>query len=175
MTKACCDISFEILLPFVSAIMSCRQAEKRKRERTPWQEEGVGKNQILWIWFQTTATIHILQGRDKLRVWDWHTHIVYLCCMLSHVWLFVTLWTVTARFFCPWDSPDKNTGVGCHFLLQGIFPTQESKLHLLQVPCVAGGFFTAEPPGKPTIYKTDNQGESTVQHRELYSTSYNNQ
>ena len=24
---------------------------------------------------------------------------------------------------CPWDSPDKNTGVGCHALLQGIFPT----------------------------------------------------
>ena len=25
---------------------------------------------------------------------------------------------------CPWDSPGKNTGVGCHFLLQGIFLTQ---------------------------------------------------
>ena len=25
---------------------------------------------------------------------------------------------------CPWDFPGKNTGVGCHFLLQGIFPTQ---------------------------------------------------
>ena len=29
-----------------------------------------------------------------------------------------------ARFFCPWDFPGKNTGVGCHVLLQGIFPTQ---------------------------------------------------
>ena len=27
---------------------------------------------------------------------------------------------------CPWDFPAKNTGVGCHFLLQGIFPTQGS-------------------------------------------------
>ena len=26
----------------------------------------------------------------------------------------------------PWDFPDKNTGVGCHFRLQGIFPTQGS-------------------------------------------------
>ena len=25
---------------------------------------------------------------------------------------------------CPWESPGKNSGVGCHFLLQGIFPTQ---------------------------------------------------
>ena len=29
-----------------------------------------------------------------------------------------------ARFLCPWNSPGKNTGVGCHFLLQGIFLTQ---------------------------------------------------
>ena len=31
-----------------------------------------------------------------------------------------------ARLLCPWDSPDKNTGVGCHTLLQEIFPTQRS-------------------------------------------------
>ena len=30
------------------------------------------------------------------------------------------------RLLHPWDSPGKNTGVGCHFLLQGIFPTQGS-------------------------------------------------
>ena len=29
-----------------------------------------------------------------------------------------------ARLLFPWDSPGKKTGVGCHFLLQGIFPTQ---------------------------------------------------
>ena len=32
------------------------------------------------------------------------------------------------RLLRPWDSPGKNTGVGCHFLLQGIFPTQGSNL-----------------------------------------------
>ena len=31
----------------------------------------------------------------------------------------------------PWDFPGKNTGVGCHFLLQGIFLTQGSSMHLL--------------------------------------------
>ena len=38
------------------------------------------------------------------------------------------------RLFCPWNFPGKNIGVGCHFLLQGIFPTQGSNpclLHLL--------------------------------------------
>ena len=29
-----------------------------------------------------------------------------------------------ARRFCAWDFPGKNTGVGCHFLLQGVFLTQ---------------------------------------------------
>ena len=36
-----------------------------------------------------------------------------------------------ARLLCPWDFPPENTGVGFHFLLQGIFPTQGSNLCLL--------------------------------------------
>ena len=33
----------------------------------------------------------------------------------------------------PWDSPGKNTGVGGHALLQGIFPTEGSNLNLLHL------------------------------------------
>ena len=36
-----------------------------------------------------------------------------------------------AKLLCPWDSPGKNTGVGYHSLLQGIFLTQEWNLGLL--------------------------------------------
>ena len=36
-----------------------------------------------------------------------------------------------SRLLCPWDSPGKDTGVGCHSLLQWIFPTQGSNLGLL--------------------------------------------
>ena len=36
-----------------------------------------------------------------------------------------------ARLFCPWNFLGKNTGAGCHFLLQVIFPTQGSNPHLL--------------------------------------------
>ena len=35
------------------------------------------------------------------------------------------------RLLCPCDFPSKNTGVGCHFLLQGTFSTQGSNTHLL--------------------------------------------
>ena len=31
---------------------------------------------------------------------------------------------VATRLLCPWGSPSKNTGVGCHAFFQGIFPTQ---------------------------------------------------
>ena len=46
---------------------------------------------------------------------------------LSCVQLFVTPWPVACtRLLHPWDFLGKSTGVGCHFLLQGIFPTQGS-------------------------------------------------
>ena len=42
----------------------------------------------------------------------------------SHVWLIAIPRTLVHQVLCPWNSPGKNTGVGCHSLLQGIFPTQ---------------------------------------------------
>ena len=48
--------------------------------------------------------------------------------------MFDSLWYYglqPTRLFCPWDFPGKNTGAGCHFLLVGIFPTQELNSHLL--------------------------------------------
>ena len=52
----------------------------------------------------------------------------YFC--MSCIQLFATLWTVAHQ--APlWDSPGKNTGVGCHALLQGIFSTQGLNLCLL--------------------------------------------
>ena len=47
----------------------------------------------------------------------------------------------TARLLCPWDSPGKSTGVVCHALLQGIFPTQGWNLPLTSL-VLAGRFFT---------------------------------
>ena len=42
-----------------------------------------------------------------------------------------------ARVLRPRDLPGKNTGVGCHFLLQGIFPNQGPNLHLLHWQAVS--------------------------------------
>ena len=56
-----------------------------------------------------------------------------------------------ARLFCPWDSPNKNTGVGCHVLLQGITPTQEFSLWLLGLLDWQVGSLTLVLPGKPFL------------------------
>ena len=56
-----------------------------------------------------------------------------------------------ARLLCPWDSPGKNTGVGCHLLFQGIFPTQGLNLSLLWLLHCRKILY---PPGKSsTKYK----------------------
>ena len=47
------------------------------------------------------------------------------------------------RLLCPWNFSGKNTGMGCHFLLQGILPTQGMQSALV------GRFFASETPAKP--------------------------
>ena len=50
------------------------------------------------------------------------------------------------------DSPGKNTWVGCHALLQGIFPTQGFNPHLLCLLHWQASSLSLVPPGKLTIY-----------------------
>ena len=56
-----------------------------------------------------------------------------------------------ARLLFPWNSPGKNTGVGCCALLQGIFLTQGSNLYLMS-PTLAAGFFTTSPIWETPLY-----------------------
>ena len=53
-----------------------------------------------------------------------------------------------ARPLCPWDSPGKNTGVDCRFLLQGIFPTQGLNQCLLHLLHEQAGSLPHAPPWK---------------------------
>ena len=55
----------------------------------------------------------------------------------SGVQLLVTLWTIAHQ-----APPGKNTGVGCHALLQGDLPSPGIKPKSLMFPALAGGFFT---------------------------------
>ena len=78
---------------------------------------------------------------------------VYVCmCACSVVsYSFVTPWSVAHQACCPWDSPGKNTGVGCHFLLQEIFLTQGLNPSP-ESPALAGEFSILSHQG--SIHKT---------------------
>ena len=69
---------------------------------------------------------------------------VCLHSVVSHSLQLHGLWPT--RFLCPWDFPGKDTGLGCHFLLQRIFPTQGSNLRLLHLLCWQADSFTTVPP-----------------------------
>ena len=60
-----------------------------------------------------------------------HRH-TYVCAQsLSCFQLLTPHGLEPARLLCPWDFSGKTTGVGCHLLFQGIFPTHGSNSHLL--------------------------------------------
>ena len=69
-------------------------------------------------------------------------------CSLSHVQLFATPQTVAHQASLSMGFPRQEYWVGCHFLLQGIYPSLAS-------PALAGRFFTTEPPAKPIFYWTN--------------------
>ena len=83
----------------------------------------------------------ILYNRDYIFLKFLNCLLIYSCCV--SLWYgggglaaksCLTLaipWTVACQAPLLWDSPGKKSGMGCHFLLQGIFPTQESNSGLL--------------------------------------------
>ena len=79
----------------------------------------------------------------------------------AHYWVWTWTWSRSVmssslrphglwptRLLCPWDFPGNSTGVDCHFLLQGIFPTQGSNPGLLH--------------RRQTLYHLSHQGSPKV-------------
>ena len=63
------------------------------------------------------------------------------------------------RLLYPWDFPGKNTGIGCHFLFQGILLTQGSNPHTLSTvfPALQTDSLPLVEPGN--LFKTLTDGE----------------
>ena len=83
--------------------------------RRKWQPTPVflpGESQGRWCWW--AAIYGVAQSRTWLKRLSSNSSRLY-----------------SPRLLCPWNPPGENTGVGCHFLLQGIFPTWGSNLCLL--------------------------------------------
>ena len=74
---------------------------------------------------------------------------VVLVYSLSHVWLFATHGCKAYQALLPVGFSGKHTGVDCHFLLPGIFPTQGSILWFLHLLHWQEDSFTTAPPRPP--------------------------
>ena len=92
--------------------------------------QSMGSQRVGHNWMteeQQWALLEVAIERSEEEKWS--------CSVVSD-----SLWPnelLPARLLCPWDFPGKNTRVGCHFLLQGIIPTQGSNpglLHCRQTP-----------------------------------------
>ena len=90
------------------------------------------------IW--RTLQRHKQIGKEKLEIVSLYCfsncllfvkQSAHVLSCFSCVWLFATLGLYLIGLLCPWDSPGKNTGVGSHFLLHGVFLTQGLNSRLL--------------------------------------------
>ena len=87
-----------------------RHCDKEDHQRSGFKRGGALETRSL--------ILRISSVRWLLEAWKWKWSRSIVSDSLQPHGLQPT------RLFRPWDSPGKNTGVGCHFLLQGIFPTQ---------------------------------------------------
>ena len=92
------------------------------------------------------------KDREENKITPYHTSHLLACLRVKLLPPCPTLcdpMDCSPRLLCPWDSPAMNTGVSCHFLLQGIFPIQGSNPCLLCLLHWQADSLPLVPPGRP--------------------------
>ena len=102
------------------------------------------KQKLIW---DTCTLRHRSNPSTHQQTTDLRRCGIYMCvCVwqsetVSRLVVFDSLWPhrlyVAHQAPLSWDSPGKNSGMGCHFLLRGIFPTQRLNPRLLHLPILA--------------------------------------
>ena len=106
------------------------------------------QKQTYRYWKQTYGLSKGKPGGYKSGAWDAHTSCLHSVEFDS----LQPLGVEPFRLLCPLDSPGKNSGVGCHFLLQGIFPIQGSNPCLRHLLHWQADSYTTDPAGEPWMY-----------------------
>ena len=112
-----------------------------------WKQSTVCKYSFLIHPTYTPSFPHVPSGWCLMKLESFLT---------SHFRLFPTQWTVARQVPLSWNPPGKNTGVGCHSLLQGIFPTQVSNpgiLHCRQI------LYHLSHQGSPTQQRSNSKSD----------------
>ena len=132
--------------------------------RIPWTERSLA-GYSPWGHKESDTTEWLNQQSRHIHwVMRWRGMTENTNCILCHHLSILVKWSCSVvsdsfrlcglqppRLLCPWDSPGKNTWVGCHFLLQGDLPNSgiepgSPTLQADALPC--------EPPGKPILCRT---------------------
>ena len=109
--------------PFLPAWNPCRSPQLLPRRWWCWSPQATKSWRGRGVW--ETSFMPLM--------------VVFVVYSLSHDQLFVTPWILP-----PWDFPDKNTGMGWHFLRQGISPNRDQT----HVSCIARKILYHWAPGK---------------------------
>ena len=102
---------------------------------------------------------HIINLNLELKALHILTY-VWVLSHFTHVWLFASQQTVACQTSLSMGFSRKNTGVGCHALCQGIFPTQGSNPHLLRLLHWRAGFLSLVTHGKLHLLISNNMDDS---------------
>ena len=116
-------------------------------EKTLWSLHCVPGNLLSWDLHELSP----LNFTDNL--WSlYHNYFlfyVYVCCMFSHIWIFMTPWTIACKTPLSMEFSRQKYWHGLPFPSPGDLPDPGIKPTSLAPPALAGRFFTTEPPGKP--------------------------
>ena len=125
---ACITCFFDVLRVWHTVLFTINESFFNYIKQTPW-----------WILIYRTLRKH--RGLQGFPV-----KYLTLCMCISHSVVCNSLRPPRAgacQALLPWDSSCKDTGVGCHFFLQEIYLTQQTRSPVLQADCLPPG-----PPGK---------------------------
>ena len=117
---------------------------------------------------RSKTLLHLLLTMGETRVCVCVCVCAHVCvCTLHHSVMSDSLRPIglsPTKLLCPWDSPGRNTGVGGHALLQGIFPTQGLNLCLFYLLHWQVDYLPLRPLGSPisTVLQINHPESYTV-------------
>ena len=114
-----------------------------------------------------SPTLYLLSREYEIR-FPWKSPCVCALSFFSHVHFFVTYGLYSTRLLCPWDSPGKNTGVGCHAHLQRT-SWPRNRTHVSCLPALASGLFTTSTTWETQKGRYLNSNLSLINKRTIKS------
>ena len=117
--------TFSLFAPWGTLSPSCHLQQWTPDIRPPWVSFLSSEMRAHRFRLNLPSVLRLSGPPGNLCYWQHqgkHHCNRLLCQLLSHARLFVAHGLYPTRLLCSWNPPGMNTGVSCHFLLQGIFP-----------------------------------------------------